>query len=157
MNSPPIRIVDFDPRFGDAFKSLNIEWLAALFEVEPIDERVLSNPQAIIANGGAILYAVKGDEAIGCCALKHHGDGVYELTKMAVTAAAQGLGIGRLLGEATVARYHELGGTTLYLETHDSLTPAITLYESLGFEHAKRPFDSPYARSNVYMEYRSPI
>ena len=155
MNSAQIKIVDFHPRYGDAFKTLNVEWLAALFEVEPIDDQVLSNPKSTIADGGAILYALNNDEAIGCCALKHRGDGVYELTKMAVTAAAQGLGIGRLLGEAAVARYHELGGSTLYLETHDSLTPAITLYETLGFSHAKSPFKSPYARSNVYMKYTS--
>ena len=155
MNSGRVNIVDFDPRFGDAFKALNIEWLDALFEVEPIDEKILSNPQAIIANAGAILYAVRDEQVLGCCALKHHGDGVYELTKMAVTAAARGLGIGRLLGEATVRRFRDQGGRDLYLETHDSLIPAIRLYESLGFEHAERPFESPYVRSNVYMEYRS--
>ena len=153
MNSPGVQIIDFEPAYRDAFKILNVEWLEALFEVEPIDEKVLSRPEAIIAAGGAILYALRGTEVLGCCALKHEGNGEYELTKMAVTSAAQGLGIGRLLGVATVERYHELGGRKLYLETHDSLTPAIRLYESLGFEHTESPFKSPYERSNVYMEY----
>jgi len=155
VNTRQVKIADFDPRYRDAFKTLNVEWLDALFEVEPIDDKVLSNPQAIITNGGAILYAVRGEDVIGCCALKSQGEGVFELTKMAVTAAVQGLGIGRLLGQATVDRYHELGGNKLYLETHDSLVPAIRLYESLGFEHAERPFNSPYVRSNVYMVYKT--
>lgn len=88
--------------------------------------------------------------------MKHRGNREYELTKMAVTPAARGLGIGRLLGVATVDRFHELGGRKLFLETHDSLIPAITLYESLGFKHIKPPFKSPYLRANVYMEYTGP-
>ena len=156
MNPDNVQIRDFDPEYRDAFKLLNLEWLEALFEVEPIDEQVLSNPETIVAAGGAILYAFGEREILGACALKHHGDGVYELTKMAVTAVAQGLGIGRMLGVATVDRFHELGGGKLYLETHDSLVPAIRLYESLGFKHTDPPFNSPYERSNVYMEYTNP-
>jgi len=153
LTAPDVNIIDFHRRYGDAFKQLNLEWLEALFNVEPIDDKVLSDPQAIITAGGAILYALRGTEALGCCALKHHGEGVYELTKMAVTGASQGMGLGRLLGAATIERYRQLNGSKLYLETHDSLVPAITLYKSLGFEHADPPFTSPYQRSNVYMEY----
>ena len=154
MTSLGVQIIDFQPRYRDAFQLLNLEWLEALFEVEPIDAKILSNPEAIIAAGGVILYAIQGDEVLGCCALKHHGGGEYELTKMAVTSDAQGLGLGRLLGVATVERFNQLNGSKLYLETHDSLIPAITLYESLGFEHTEPPFRSPYERANVYMEYQ---
>ena len=156
MNSGSVQIIDFCPEFRESFRLLNLEWLETLFDVEPIDEKILSRPEAIIAAGGAILYALRGKEVLGCCALKHEGDGTYELTKMAVTPAARGLGIGRLLGVATVERFRELGGGKLYLETHDSLVPAITLYESLGFEHTEPPLKSPYERANVYMEYSGP-
>ena len=108
MSSPQVEIIDFDPGYGDSFKVLNVEWLEALFEVESIDEKVLSDPEAIIAAGGAILYALRGKQVLGCCALKHQGNGEYELTKMAVTQAAQGLGIGRLLGVATIDRFRQL-------------------------------------------------
>jgi ribosomal protein S18 acetylase RimI-like enzyme len=154
MSGTDVRIVDFLPRQRDAFRLLNLEWLEALFEVEPVDEKILSDPEAIIASGGSILYALRGSEVLGCCALKHQGEGIYELTKMAVTTAVQGSGIGRMLGVATIDRFIELRGRKLYLETHDSLVPAIRLYESLGFEHTDPPFRSPYARSNVYMVYR---
>ena len=33
---------------ASTFKTLNVEWLEMYFEVEPIDERVLSNPQTAI-------------------------------------------------------------------------------------------------------------
>jgi len=153
LTSHDVKIIDFNPAYRGAFRRLNLEWLEALFEVESIDDKILSDPEAIIAAGGAILYAIRADEVLGCCALKHHGEGEYELTKMAVTSDAQGLGIGRLLGVATIERFNQLNGSKLYLETHDSLVPAITLYESIGFEHTEPPFRSPYERANVYMEY----
>ncbi len=74
---------------------------------------------------------------------------------MAVTDNAQGLGIGRLLLNACIDTYREVGGTRLFLESHDSLVPALKLYESGGFEHAPSPdAASPYARSNVYMVFK---
>lgn len=47
------------------------------------------------AGGGAILFALLGDAVVGTCALKQEGEGVFELTKMAVDESHQGLGIGR--------------------------------------------------------------
>ena len=151
---PGIRIADFESRYAAAFKTLNLEWLERFFSVEPLDEQILEDGAAIIEHGGAILFALADDAPVGCCALKHQGGGVYELTKMAVTESHQGLGLGRLLGEATIQRFVELGGKTLFLESHDSLVPALKLYESLGFRHTERLNPSPYARSNVYMVWQ---
>lgn len=92
-----MRIVDYDDSLGDAFARLNREWLEKYFHVEAIDREMLSDPQStIIDPGGAILYALSGTEILGTVALKFHGDGTYELTKMAVTAQAQGRGGGTL-------------------------------------------------------------
>ena len=147
-------ITDFDPTQADRFRILNEEWLNRYFRIEPIDARVLGAPQAIIDNGGAILYGWHGNEVVGCVALKHHGDGVLELTKMAVTDTHQGAGLGRLLGESAIGKFHQLGGRKLFLETHSSLIPAIRLYESLGFEHAPPPVSSDYERSDTCMIFR---
>ena len=149
-----VEIVDFEPRYAADFKRLNVEWLEKYFVVEPIDDEVLSNPQtAILDPGGAILLARVHDEIVGTCALiKVEGDRRYELSKMSVTERFQGLRIGRRLLEATLARYRGLGGRELFLESNSRLTPALTLYESVGFVHTPRPGGpSHYARGNVYM------
>jgi len=151
-----VRIVGFDPALAPHFERLNVEWLERYFHVEAIDRDVLRNAQSkVIDHGGDILFAYLNDAVVGCCALKHQGEQVFELTKMAVTTSAQGYGIGRKLMVAALERYAELGGTRLYLESHDSLLAAIKLYESVGFVHEPRP-DGPsvYDRSNVYMVYR---
>ena len=154
MPQAAIRIVDYDPRWRADFARLNIEWLERWFVVEPVDREVLSDPEThILADGGRVLFAVDGDDhAIGTVALKHEGDGVYELTKMAVEPGQRGSGIGRKLMQRALEVFAEAGGRELFLESSRQLAPALKLYESVGFVHhpAPRP-GSHYARADVYM------
>ena len=149
-----IRVVDYDPRWRADFARLNIEWLERWFVVEPIDREVLSDPEThILAGGGRVLFAVdETGHALGTVALLHEGDGVYELTKMAVDPAARGRGIGRTLMQGALRTFRSLDGRELFLESSSKLAPALALYESVGFVHhpAPRP-GSHYARADVYM------
>jgi len=153
-----IRIVDFDPRWRADFARLNIQWLEQYFVVEPIDREVLSDPDThILADGGHVLFAIdEDDRVVGTVALKHEGDGIYELTKMAVDPSVRGRGIGRLLMEGALRTYRAVEGRELFLESNSSLAPALNLYESVGFRHhpAPRP-GSHYARADVYMVYEA--
>lgn len=156
LRSDQVEIALFEPRWREDFRRLNIDWLQRFFHVEEVDQRVLSNPEGeILATGGKILFARSGDSIVGTCALIQVEPGVFELTKMAVDPAAQGLGIGRKLIERAIAEYRALGGRELFLETNTKLAPAIRLYESVGFEH--QPSVKPgthYSRANVYMIWR---
>lgn len=149
-----IRIVDFAPQWRADFARLNIEWLERWFVVEPIDRTVLEDPEThLLADGGRVLFAVDGAQrALGTVALKHEGDGVYELTKMAVDSRLRGGGLGRLLILGALERFRAMDGRELFLECNTKLTPALKLYESVGFRHypAPRP-GSHYARADVYM------
>jgi DNA-binding MarR family transcriptional regulator/GNAT superfamily N-acetyltransferase len=150
-----IRIVPFEPRHARAFKRLNLEWLRKYFRVEPIDERVLSRPAAIVRQGGLILLAQQGHKIIGTCALLKAGAARFELSKMAITEAYQGLGVGRRLLLSCLKAFEQRGGGELYLETNSILAPAVALYESVGFVHAARPEGpSHYVRADVYMRYK---
>ena len=149
-----IRIVGFDPRWRAAFATLNIEWLEHWFVVEDYDREVLGNPEKyILANGGQILFAIDGEEhVLGTVALKHEGNGVYELTKMAVSPEARGRGVGRLLMAAVLELYRTLAARELFLESSSLLGPALALYESVGFRHHPAPrAGSHYARADVHM------
>jgi putative acetyltransferase len=155
MNSTTaVSIVDYSERWRDDFARLNLEWLERWFTVEPIDREVLGDPQThIIAGGGHVLFAIDGEgHAVGTVALKHEGEGVFELTKMAVDPAVRGAGIGRLLMLGALEAFRARGGHELFLESSSKLGPALALYESVGFRHrpAPRP-GSHYARADVYM------
>lgn len=148
-----IEVLDFEPRYAGDFKRLNVEWLEQYFEVEPVDLAVLDAPvETIIEPGGAIFLARRDGAVVGTCALKHEGEGVYELTKMGVTQHQRGGGVGAALMQAAISRFLELQGRTLYLETNRILAPAIRLYERFGFvDQGIRKPGSIYDRSNVYM------
>jgi GNAT superfamily N-acetyltransferase len=140
-----------------AFLRLNEEWISRYFVLEPKDQEALANPRrAILDRGGRIFFAIRGGEILGCCALLAMGSGGYEVAKMAVAESARGAGIGRCLLEHTIAEARASGAASLYLETNRKLTPAVRLYESVGFQHIPpdRIVPSPYARADVYMEMR---
>jgi len=150
-----VEIIPYERRYGPEFKLLNLEWLQKYFTVEPIDKVLLSRPAAIIKSGGFILFARIGKQIVGTCALLKESDSRYELSKMAVTASYQGLGIGRRLLESAISTFASSVKGELFLETNSALTPAIRLYESVGFVHSPRPTGpSHYERADVYMVYR---
>jgi GNAT superfamily N-acetyltransferase len=148
-------IREFQPGDEIAFRSLNQQWIERYFQMEPPDVEVLSDPQsAILDDGGRILFAVLEGRTVGCCALIRMDEGEFEVAKMAVAPECQGAGIGRALLTAGIDLARSLGAHRLFLETNHVLTPAIRLYESLGFQHMppERIHPSPYARSDVKME-----
>jgi putative acetyltransferase len=149
-----VRIVAFASHHAEAWRSLNAAWIERFFAIEPKDQLVLDDPQGqVIAKGGMIFVAERGDAAIGCVALAPMPDGGFELAKMTVAETARGSGVGRRLIEACIAAAREAGAHRLYLESNTSLTPALTLYRACGFVHLPAQ-PTPYARADVWMELR---
>ncbi|MFJ4652351.1 GNAT family N-acetyltransferase [Nocardia sp. NPDC088792] len=138
-----------------AFKTLNLEWIDALFGVEPADLVTLDHPERIVAAGGQVLVARDGGDVVGCVALVAEEPGVFEISKMAVTPRVRGRGIGRLLLNAAVEYAREHGATSLFLASNARLADAVHLYESVGFVHVPptelRPI--PYDRADVFMKF----
>lgn len=150
-----ITIRPFQPGDAPHFRQLNEEWIRHYFVLEPKDLESLSDPQeTILDKGGHIFFALKDEKPIACCALIFMSAGEFEIAKMAVSPSQQGSGVGRRLLEETIAAARTRGATRLYLETNNKLTPAVKLYESVGFCHLppERITPSPYARANVFME-----
>jgi len=138
-----------------AFKTLNEEWITRYFTLEPKDRETLNDPEnKILKKGGQIFMAYADGQAVGCVALIPTGQGVLELSKMAVSPAMRGLGIGRRLLAYAVEQAKLLGAKSLFLGSNARLENAVHLYESIGFRHVppeKIP-DMPYTRANVFME-----
>lgn len=155
-DKPDLTIREFVPGDEPVFYRLNAEWLNRHFGgLEARDEELITDPRrAILEPGGRIFFAVLDGQAVGCCALLSGHSGEYEVAKMAVTESCQGSGIGRRLLEKVISEARASGATRLSLETNRKLTPAVRLYESLGFQHLppERFVASPYTRCNVQME-----
>lgn len=146
-----ISIVNFLPEHQPWFDEFNREWIQADFEVEPVDEYVLSNPEeAILKPGGAILMALFEGQPAGTVGLKKINDEVYEFTKMAVGRNFRRKGIGEALSYASFVKADELGAKDILLYSNTLNAAAIRLYEKLGFQHL--PVEQGvYKRANVKM------
>lgn len=147
-----MEIVEFEPRYAEAFRTLNEAWISKHFTLEAKDREVLEDPQGkILDKGGRIFMAVTDGEPVGCVALIRMADGGYEVAKMTVTEAARGSGLGKRLMERCIEAAREAGAPRLYLETNSSLAPALALYRAMGFRDLA-PAETEYARCDVWME-----
>ncbi len=143
-----------DPGDAEAFWSLNAAWITTEFTLEDEDRKVLGDPKGVILDqGGDILLAVEGEHRLGCVALMWHGDETLEVAKMTVHESQRGTGLGRRLLAAAIERAAEMGAVQVYLESGRKLTPAISLYRSMGFRELgdDEGEPSPYARCDIRM------
>jgi len=149
-----IEIMEFDAKYSEVFRSLNVEWISQYFEMEESDYKALDNPHGyILDKGGHILIALYENEPLGVCALIKMNDEEYdfELAKMAVSPKAQRKNIGFTLATAVIEKAKSLGASKIYLESNTILKPAINLYYKLGFQKVLgKP--TPYTRCNIQME-----
>ena len=129
-----IRITHFEPAYRDAIRRLNYEWLEKYFHLEEIDREVLSKPEEVIlAPGGQIFYAWYDDQIVGTVSLMKIQDDVFELTKMAVNEAFQGLGIGKLLMEHCLDYAKQQGIKQIIIYSNRRLERAVEMYRKYGF------------------------
>lgn len=68
-----------------------------------------------------------------------------EVKRMWVAEQARGHGLGRRLLAVLEARARRAGYATLRLDTNETLTAAIGLYEATGYRRVPRYNDNPYA------------
>jgi DNA-binding MarR family transcriptional regulator/ribosomal protein S18 acetylase RimI-like enzyme len=158
LRATPLQIVPYEPALRGDFYRLNAMWLERHFALEDIDRAMLGDPERyVLRPGGAIFFAKLGNTVIGTCALLQESPGVYELSKMGVDETFRGLGAGRQLLDATIAEFHQRGGTELFLESNSRLKTALRMYEQAGFQMQSAPrAGSHYERADVYMIYRRP-
>lgn len=151
-----INILDYQPAYRPCFEQLNKAWLEEYFTVEPIDEYVLTHPEeAILEEGGVILFAALEGNIIGTVALKQVCPGTFELTKMAVDKAFQGIGAGKILCAAAIAKARELDVTELILYSQTGLKAATGIYYKIGFKEIPlEPGKSKHADIKMHLPLR---
>jgi N-acetylglutamate synthase-like GNAT family acetyltransferase len=148
-----ISIIPFDKQYATHFYELNVVWLEKYFYVEDYDREVLSKPQQyIIDPGGHIFFAIQNNEILGTVALLKNEEGIYELTKMAVSPKHQDKKVGQLIMQYCIDFAKENKYKKLFLYSHTILANAIYIYRKYGFIEIDVETDSPYERSDIKME-----
>ncbi|MBP3984266.1 GNAT family N-acetyltransferase [Pseudoxanthomonas helianthi] len=125
------------PQDRDCVEALFREYADSLdvdLGFQGFEQEVATLPGAYQAPGGALFLAFRGDDALGCVALRAlDAPDVAELKRLYVRPAGRGLALGRRLSETAIARATELGYAHLRLDTLPSMQAAQALYAALGF------------------------
>ena len=144
-------VVEYTPEFSRHFTRLNRAWIEKYFQMEESDFKVFANPKDIVDNGGMIFFVLVGEKVVGTGALIKVNESTFELVKMAVDEAYQGMGLGRLLLQSCVDFAKQNKVDTIILETNSQLKSAVKLYEKFGFQPVNG-LKSPYKRVDLVMK-----
>ena len=98
---------------------------------------------------GEGLWIAEGDDAepVGSITLADQGDGLARLGHFVLRPKARGLGLGRRLVDAALARAHEASYERIELTTFSELTVAAGIYRSAGFARVSSGERSPWGRT----------
>ncbi|MBS1935083.1 MAG: GNAT family N-acetyltransferase [Bacteroidetes bacterium] len=147
-----VNIIDYEDKYHEDFRQLNIVWLEKFNLLESHDVMVLNDPKGtIINNGGHIFLAEAYGKIIGSAGIMKEHDDEYELVKMSVAPEFQGRGISKLLIEKCLEKATQVKAKKLILYSNSQLKTAISLYEKYGFRHVPA-VNTPFVTADVKME-----
>lgn len=147
-----VEIIEYEEKYFQDFKKLNLEWLDKYQLTESHDLLILDNPQKMILERGGFIWLAKAEyEIIGSAAIVNEGEGIFQLAKLSVTQSWQGNSIGQLLIETCLLKVREVGAKKIVLFSNHQLTKALSLYKKYGFKHIE-VVESPFLTSDVKME-----
>lgn len=124
---------------------------ADLDKVAEMEKTIFSTPwskagfEESLRQSYSHFFVVVTDEIIGYCGI-HNLGGDGEISNVAVSEKCRGKGIGCEMLKAAMEEMRKEGVEAFTLEVRASNTPAIKLYEKLGFEKAgvrKNFYDNP--------------
>lgn len=105
------------------------------------------------APDGCLLLAHDEQGLCGCVGVRRFDASRCEMKRMYVRPRARGRGLGRLLGLEALRFAQRRGYEEMLLDSLPTMSAAVRLYESLGFERVSAYYDTPIV-GTVFMRRR---
>lgn len=95
---------------------------------------------------GSFVVATADLDVVACGGVQRHDPVSGEIKRMWVHPDWRGVGLGRRMLDRLEHEVATLGHRRVVLDTNDTLTEAITMYERAGYRSIARYNDNPYAK-----------
>lgn len=115
---------------GTAYFDPQLDYMYDYYSSQPTSQYWIAEDNGKILGGVGLEQITPNNKQIGP---------VAEVQKLYLSAAIRGNGLGRSLMDKLLAYANNHNYQYLYLETIHHLQPAISLYETLGFEYLDEP------------------
>jgi len=112
-------------------------------DFQDFDDELASFPGCYAPPGGCLFVATVGERTVGCVGLRKLSPDVCEMKRLYVQPRYRRLKIGRALAEATIEEARRLGYARMRLDAIRSMTAAVALYRSLGFNEIQQYCPNP--------------
>ncbi|MDX8460144.1 GNAT family N-acetyltransferase [Mesorhizobium humile] len=136
----------------DDVRALVAELNSALLELTPPEHCYHLTVEQMAGKDTTVFIARDNGLAVGCGALKRHGDAVGEVKRMYTRPSHRGRKIGADIVGRVEALARQEGLRRLVLETGDRHPAAWTVYERAGFSRCGPVLDYPDSEWSVFYE-----
>jgi ribosomal protein S18 acetylase RimI-like enzyme len=122
-----------------------VDWLDIDLSYQGFEEELAGMPGKYAPPRGA-LYLAKGTsgDVLGCVGMRPFGtEGACEMKRLYVSPKARGLGVGAALVDRVLRAAREAGYDVMLLDTLPTMTGAISLYKSAGFQETGAYYETP--------------
>lgn len=126
-----------------------VDWLGIDLSYQGFEQELANLPGKYAPPSGALFVARDGEgPVLGCVGLRAFGqDGACEMKRLYVLPEGRGRGVGRALVDAVVGAAAAAGYREMLLDTLPTMTGAIKLYKSAGFEEVDAYYDTPISET----------
>lgn len=142
--SRPDELADLRQLLREYATSLDVDLCFQGFE-----EELDALPGDYVQPRGILLTAHVDGSLAGCCAMRPLDNVDYpnacEMKRLYVRPSFRGLGLGRLLAEATLDAARQAGYACVLLDTLSDMESARALYTDMGFEEIPPYYHNPIA------------
>lgn len=152
VKSKPLLTVPMGDEGMEATKAIFREYAMSLgidLGFQDFESELLNLPGDYAAPRGALWLVTVEGEVAGCCGLRPLDTVDYpnacEMKRLFVRPGFRGLGLGRLLADATLDSARMAGYECILLDTLDTMESARALYAELGFHEVPPYYHNPLA------------
>ena len=151
-----MRVVEYDKKYKNDFKELNLAWINALFELEDEDNKVFKSIEDYIRKGANVFFTLDDDDSVlACCMIEPLRNDMWEISKFAARNLGSGKGAGSLCLVEALKYGIKHGASIFEIVTNTKCFKAIHIYEKYGFNKIDDPIINPFKRGNYFMEAKA--